>query len=246
MRQARRSWLIAFAVIAVWGGASATSHSPSSDGGSTITRPTSGGGTTQQSCRNGPGTYRVTTGAAGVTSTANGNCVFDATSVEGTCTNQYSDASGQKFTSVSVTRHASRGDLVDEISVIPPLNRSISTTTTISGSLKSVGTSTHTYDAQRRLLRTESSTTQAGRTTTTTTTYTAWDSAGRPTAGSNSAGNRLSFTYDNATRTQVSTTVGSGVSCSQVFDQNGNPATGTCTNGTKSTFTTMTTVQVCR
>ena len=220
-------WFIAFAVIAVLGAVSPTS-------------------TTQESCRNGPGTYRVTTAGGGVTSSTNGSCEFDPTNIEGTCTNQYTDSSGQKFTSVSVTRHASRGDVVDEVSVIPPLTRSISTTTTISGSVKSVGTSTHTYDAQRRLLRTDSTTTQSGRTTKSTTTYTAWDSAGRPTAGSNSAGTRLSFTYDNATRTQVSTTVGSGVSCSQVFDQNGNPTTGTCTNGAKSTFTTMTTVKVCR
>ena len=224
--------MIAFAVIAIWGGsASSTSSSQSSK---------------EESCRNGSGTYRVTTSGGGVTSTTNGNCVFDATRVEGTCTNEYTDSSGQKFTSVSVTRHATRGDAVDEVSVIPPLNRSISTTTTISGSVKSVGTSTHTYDERRRLVRTDSSTTQQGRITKATTTYTAWDSAGRPTAGSNSAGNRLAFTYDNAARTQVSITVGSGVSCSQVFDQNGNPTTGTCTNGAKSTFTTMTTVKVCR
>lgn len=91
-----------------------------------------------------------------------------------------------------------------------------------------------------------STTTQSGQTTTATTTYTAWDSAGRPTAGSSSTGSQLAFTYDNATRTQVSTTVGSGVSCSQVFDQNGNPTTGTCTNGATTTFTTSTTIQACR
>jgi len=180
-----------------------------------------------------------------VTSTTNGTCVFNATSVEGTCTNQYSDNFGQNFTSVSVTRHASRGDVVDEVAVIPPLNRSLSTTTTITGSINSVGTSTHTYDAQRRLVQTVSTTTQSGQATNATTTYTAWDSAGRPTAGS-TGGTQLSFSYDNATRTQVSTTIGSGVSCSQVFDSNGNPTTGTCTNGATTTFTTMTTVQVCR
>ena len=108
-----------------------------------------------------------------------------------------------------------------------------------------VGTSTHTYDAQRRLVQTVSTTTQGGQTTTANTTFTAWDSAGRPTA-STSGTSQSTFVYDNATRTQVSTAVGTGVSCTQVFDQNGNPTTGTCTNGATSTFTTMTTLQVCR
>jgi YD repeat-containing protein len=240
---------VVLVVIAACGGGSSPTSPTSSGGGSTTTTSTTGGGSsTQGSCRNGPGTYRITTAAgAGVTSTTNGTCVFNPTSVEGTCTNQYSDNFGQNFTSVSVTRHASRGDVVDEVSVIPPLNRSISTTTTITGTVNSVGTSVHTYDAQRRLVQTASTTQQqSGQTTTSTTTYTAWDSAGRPTAGSTSTGTQLSFTYDNASRTQVSTTVGSGVSCSQVFDQNGNPTTGTCTNGATTTMTMMTTVQVCR
>jgi hypothetical protein len=78
------------------------------------------------------------------------------------------------------------------------------------------------------------------------TTYTAWDSSDRPTAATvTSAGgtSQQSFTYDNATRTQTSTQ--SGVTCTQVFDQNGNPTLGTCP-GSTSTFTMLSTQQICR
>ena len=231
------------------GGSSPTA--PSGSGGGSASSGSSGsgsgsGGGQATACRTGPATYRIVTAGGGVTSTTNGTCTFNNNTVEGTCTNQYSDSTGQTFTSVSTTRHATRGDVVDEISVIPPLQRAISTTTTVTGgALNTTGTSTFTYDAQRRLTSIVATTTGSGQNVTSTTTYTAWDSAGRPTA-STSPSSSSTYSYDNATRTQVSTTVGSGVSCSQVFDVNGNPTVGTCTNGATSTLTMLSTLQVCR
>ncbi len=230
-------------------GSGGTTGGGTSGGTGTGGTGTGGGGTTSNSCRIGPATYRIVTTGGGFTSTINGTCTFNNNTVEGTCTNQYTDTTGQAFTSVSTTRHASRGDVVDEIAVIPPLQRSLGTTTTVTGGgLNSTGTSAHTYDAQRRLVSTVATSTAAGQTFTSTTTFTAWDSAGRPTAsvasGQGAASN--TFSYDNGTRTQVSTTVGSGVSCSQVFDANGIPTVGTCSNNTSSTFTTLSTLQVCR
>lgn len=233
----------------VCGGSSPTAPSGSSGGSaSTGSGTTTGGGTGSQStaCRTGPATYRIVTTGGGLTSTTNGTCTFNNNTVEGTCTNLYTDSAGQAFTTVSTTRHTTRGDVVDEVSVIPPLQRSVGTTTTVTGgALNSTGTSTHNYDAQRRLVSTVAATTTSGQNATSTTTFTAWDSAGRPTA-STSSGSSSTYTYDNATRTQVSTAVGTGVSCSQVFDTNGNPTVGTCSNGATSTLTMLTTLQVCR
>lgn len=42
------------------------------------------------------------------------------------------------------------------------------------------------------------------------------------------------------------TTAGTGITCSQQFDQNGNPTLGSCTNGSTNTFTVLTTLQICR
>jgi hypothetical protein len=134
--------------------------------------------------------------------------------------------------------------VVDEVAVIPPLTLSSSTTTTISGGTvpPSTGTATRTYDGQKRLL-TQVSVSQGQ---TSTTTYTAWDSAGRPTAATVVSGGQStsqSFTYDNATRTQTSSNA--GVTCTQTFDQNGNPAVGTCP-GSNAVTTVLTTQQICR
>jgi YD repeat-containing protein len=198
-------------------------------------------------CRTGIATYRIVTTGAGVQSTTEGSCTFNAETIEGTCTNNYTDTQGTRMTSVSVTRHATRGDVVDEVSVIPPLNRSLGTTTTTSGTRvsSSTCTSTHEYDAQKRLLSTRSTSQPGGQTTTIT--YTAWDSAGRPTSGTSTGGRQSlpqSFTYDNATRTQTNTNA--GVTCTQTFDVNGNPAVGRCANGATATTTVLTTQEICR
>ncbi len=224
-------------------GCGGSASSPSSSGGQS---GGGGGAPTSTSCRTGVATYRiVTTSPGNFTSTTNGSCTFNPTTVEGTCTNQYTDTLGSSFTSVSTTRNSSRGEVVDEVSVIPPLTLSSSTTTTVSGpSLPaSTGTSTRTFSG-RRLLTMTSVSQPSGQTSTTT--YTAWDSSDRPTAGSQVSAGQTSaaaFSYDSATRTQTMTQ--SGVTCTQTFDQNGNPAVGVC-GGSTATTTVLTTQQICR
>jgi hypothetical protein len=195
-------------------------------------------------CRTGIETYRIVTTSPAFTSTIEGSCTFDPSTVEGTCTNLYSDSTGQRFTSVSVTRHATRGDVVDEVSVNPPLNLALGTTTTVTGPrMNSTGTSTLTHEG-RRLTGITATSRPGGQTSRTT--YSAWDAAGRPTAGTVVAGRDAtaqSFRYDDAARTQTITA--SGQTCTQTFDENGNPALGRCGGGIATT-TVLTTQQVCR
>jgi len=197
------------------------------------------------SCRTGIATYRVVTASPAGTSTIDGNCTFDQATVEGTCTNLYSDPTGRRFTSVSVTRHASRADVVDEVSVNPPLNLALGTATTVSGAgLNTTSTSALSYDARRRL--TGITAVQQPGAQTSTTAYTAWDAAGRPTAATLTAGRQASsqvLSYNDAARTQSMTT--GGVTCTQTFDENGNPAVGRC-GGSTATTTVLTTQQICR
>jgi hypothetical protein len=86
--------------------------------------------------------------------------------------------------------------------VIPGLTMQTSTTTTSGGGCDS-GTETvnNVYDSQRRLV----SSTTGG----VVTTYTAWDSVGRPTAGSY-PGTTIANTYNDLTRTWVKTQTGGG------------------------------------
>jgi hypothetical protein len=198
------------------------------------------------SCRTGVATYRlVTTSPGGLSSTVDGSCTLDQATVEGTCTNLYSDTAGQRFRSVSVTRHASRADVVDEVSVNPPLNLALGTTTTVSGvGLNTTSTTVLTYDARRR--PTGMTAVQQPGAQTSTTVYTAWDAAGRATAATITAGRQGSaqtLSYNDATRTQSMTT--GGVTCTQSFDENGNPAVSRCA-GSTATTTVLTTQQICR
>jgi hypothetical protein len=181
-----------------------------------------------------------------VTATTDGTCTFNNSSVEGTCVNRYTDTTGQSFTSTSVTRHATRGDVVDEVQVIPPKNLALSTTTTIVGTTSSKLTATNMYDGQRRITGT-TATDPKGRTTNTT--YSAWDAAGRPTVGRSvvvgGATSNFTHAYDSRARTQTSTA--SGVVCTTTFDSNGINVSGTCAGGSSTTtFTTISTLQVCR
>ena len=195
-------------------------------------------------CRTGLASYRIVTKAT-ATSTVTGSCRFDAARVEGTCTNDYSDTTGRKFRSVSVTRHATIADVVDEVAVNPPLQRALGTTTTVTGAgADSISTSTLEYDAQKRLVSVVSESRPSGQRSTTT--YTAWDAAGRPTMASVvSAGpaTTQAISYDDARRTQSMTS--GGVMCTQTFDENGNPSAGSCGGATVST-TILTTQRICR
>ena len=195
-------------------------------------------------CRTGLATYRIVTVSPAGTSTVDGSCTFDHAAVEGTCTNLYSDTAGQRFRSVSVTRHASLADVVDEVSVNPPRNLALGTTTTVSGlGLNSTTTSVQTYDARRRPTGV-TAVQQPGATSTTV--YTSRDAAGRPTAATITTGRQggsQAFTYSDASRTQSLTS--GGTTCTQTFDENGNPAVSRCAES-MATTTVLTTQQICR
>lgn len=196
-------------------------------------------------CREGLATYRIVTKAGALTSTTEGRCTFDRAAVEGTCVNDYADSQGRKYRSISVTRHASVADVVDEVSVVPPRTRSLGTTTTVSGAgPATTSTSTHAYDGQGRLVSTTSEARPAGPRSIVT--YTAWDKAGRPTTGAQAAMGRVTpqaFSYDDATRTQTSGNA--GVACTQTFDRHGNPVMGVCGGATSAT-TVLSTQRLCR
>src|SRR5439155_4264442 len=102
-----------------------------------------------------------------------------------------------------VFNYSSIADFVDEMSVVP--GRALTTQTMSSSCAGAAATSTrtYTYDGQRRVTQVV----QDGQTTT----YTAWDSAGRPTAGVISGGPSLSDVFDDASRTDVSTSINKGV-----------------------------------
>jgi hypothetical protein len=138
--RSRQSLAVVAACVAVTfcGGSSPTSPSSSQSGSSSGAATGSTGGTggtggagASTSCRTAIATYRIVTTGPSFTSTVNGSCTFNPTSVESTCTNAYTDSTGGNFTSVSITKNSSRGDVVDEVSVIPPLTLSSSTTGTI-------------------------------------------------------------------------------------------------------------------
>jgi hypothetical protein len=105
-----------------------------------------------------------------------------------------------------------------------------------------VTTVTYTYDGQRRL---KSMTSIGG-----TTTYTAWDNAGRPTAGT-SNGITIANVYNDAARTLTQTqTSNGGQSVNvQTFDANGIQlkVVNTDSNGTSTTtYNNTSTAQVCK
>ena len=140
---------------------------------------------------------------------ASGTCAYSTETNELTCTDRYTEAPGGCGGTVlkTVTRFASVSDFVGEVSVVPPLVRSISTTTSASNLTcattpegSSTGTSTHTY-SQGRLVKSWSSVFRRpplGLPGPYTTTYTAWDASGRPITAYPPT---IIMSYDNGART---------------------------------------------
>lgn len=117
------------------------------------------------------------------------------------------------ITFTEVTSYASKADFIDEVRVIPPLKKALSDRTVAPTSSR---TTSYFYDAEGRLVRAESF---AGATTSV---YTAWDAAGRPTAGGGDTDQRTTV-YDDVARASTETLVGLNVIYIRVFDANGNP-----------------------
>jgi YD repeat-containing protein len=220
--------------------ASAAGCSGSSSSGSSNPTGPSGGGTTP-TCRTYPTATTVTTTALGVTMNALLTAAFNTSTNQATITVSFV---GGALCSTAVHSYRSTADFVDEVRVIPPTPLELSTTTTNSGSCGTgTGTATSTYDAQRRVVQV---TTPGG-----TTTYTAWDSSGRPTAGTLSTGGTISNVYNDAARTLTQTqTTSAGTSVgTQTYDANGAQlsivVTGQAGSST-TTFNNTSTATVCK
>jgi YD repeat-containing protein len=179
--------------------------------------------------------------------TTTGTCTFSAAALEVACTTRYSDTLGTSTTSSSIATYTSLEDMVEEVSVIPPLKRLVSVTGNTPG--QSRGTTSYRYDAQKRIVE--------ERGTATTTIYTAWDRAGRPLAATTTGGRGrptvLAMSYNDAARTMttVNTQAGVSTSCVQTYDTNGNQISYRCTSSaaggtTRGTTTITETGKICR
>jgi hypothetical protein len=174
-----------------------------------------------------------TEGQHGFWSEVTSTCRFDKPTGKSTCSSQYADSVGTKNTIVSITTFASVADVVEEVTVVPPLRLAASVETTASGPVQASATVvTYSYDGQRRLTKESvKAPTAAG---TYEITYTAWDAKGRPTAGSTvfakAPRTSTGMVHNDATRT-TTTTTGTGaikITCDMVYDANGNPAATSC------------------
>jgi YD repeat-containing protein len=230
------------AIACSGGGGSGSPNSPSGGGGST----------SAPSCRTFAGISHAvqTFTQTGVTVTTDTTCSHNTGTNDVTCNSTFVDSQGgPPGTLTQTSRFASRADIVDEVSVIPPLSRSLGTTTvtTVSG-FSLTTTATNSYDSQRRLTSTAIVTSPVPLSTTFT--YSAWDTSGRPTAGtvaiSPGPSGSVSITYNNADRT---VTRNDGLNtCTQRYDPNGNIQGETCTGTSPSTtnVTVQSTVQICK
>jgi hypothetical protein len=195
-------------------------------------------------CRTYATAADVTTTALGQTFNARLTAAFNTSNNTSTITTM--SATGAPCTT-SVSSYRSKDDFVDEVRVIPGVLMQTSTTTTNSGGCGSAtSTVNYSYDSQRRL--TSFTTSVFG--VSNTTTYTAWDSSGRPTAGS-FPGTTIQNVYDDAARTltQTQTTGGSSSRTVTTVDANGNQLSVVATSGSvtsTTTFTNTATAQVCK
>jgi len=179
-------------------------------------------------------------------------------------TTQSFDPATKRLTSGAggYTAYNSVADFVDETSVIPPVTKAAS-----GADSTGVSTTTYTYDGAGRL----TDETTSDPIITSAFTYTAWDGAGRPTAGSwimtikataGTCGNALTMTYNNASRQSVmnyaalagyTTCFSGGVTTGSSivdYDANGNTTKVVSTANTvvigTMTYTTNSTSTVCK
>lgn len=198
------------------------------------------------SCRTYPTAATVTTTLpSGASQTASLTGAFDSSVNRATVTTL--GPTGAVCTT-SVSTYRSTADFVDEVRVIPGVSLQTMTVTTNGPACGGVtSTVNYNYDASGRL--TSFVTMALG--VSSTTAYTAWDSAGRPTAGS-FPGTTIANSYDDATRTwiQRQTPASGGASTTTMtFDANGNQVSVVNTSGnftSTTTFNTTATNRVCK
>lgn len=217
---------------------------------SSPTAPGTGGSSGGQTCRNYAAAATQVNVGPQLASTVSMTCTYNASTFQLTCPFTYADSQGTTNTFVQVFSYSSTADFVDEVRVIPPLTRWTGTSITVSGV---TSTQTNLFDGQRRWIQNVATTPGAAPVTTT---YTAWDSAGRPTTGSLSTAAGLTtigISSNDAARTDTTTKSTSGfptfVSVT-TYDANGNLAQLVSTNGGSvvqtSTWTIASTVSVCK
>ena len=159
-------------------------------------------------------------------------CTYDKGANKITCTTQRNDKRA-KTTTVSVTAFGSMADWIDEITVVPPRRRSTRTDTTMTdgkGSRTSASL-VNSYDDHGRLIKEVADAPPGGDDFTAT--YTSWDEAGRPTAGTSEHRGwreKLTIAYDEEKRAKVTTAVSQGQrnTCKTTFDADGNPSSSSC------------------
>jgi hypothetical protein len=218
----------------------------------------------QGSCRTYDTSVTSVTAGGPVKATVESSGVFDPWSLRLVQNISVSSSQGAHFSYVQVTTWNSVEDFIAEVvrlkppatlatnpngpvlGIVPPLMRSVSTT----GNGTIVLSKTNSYDMNGRL------TGFAGRTAggTVTVRYTAWDTLGRPTAGtmqSPASSASITIAHDDTAMTETQTTTTRGISSviTNSYDQFGNlrssAATVTRGQGSATTYTSHGTAKVC-
>ena len=217
-------------------------------GGSSPAGPSGGGGSSSGSCRTfataGTETYTID----GVQGPEASQWVggFDSG------TRKYTFRGSRPSTPITTTvesTYLSVADFVDEIQVFPPKTLA-QRVTSINSDGTVIADYNYTYDSQRRLL--QDRVTSSGGGGGVTTTYTAWDSAGRYTAFTQTGAVNRTYqvSYDDSTRTQTFTPItGGGPINIWVYNAAGIRTSATIVEGGSRAVITLavtSTGQVCR
>jgi len=220
-------------------------------GGSGGGGPTSPGSGGSGGGSNGPACRTYFTNENVTTTTSGTNFVFKAIQSANFDTSTKKATTQVKFTNGSVcgtgvATYNSVADFVDEVRVIPPVFLAVGTTSAGGGACGggggAAGSLTYHYDSSRRLTGWTAS---PG----TTTTFTAWDSAGRPTTGTTGTGGTISYVYDDGARTSTSTSNPGNTVTTLTFDANGNMVKEVVLTGgvtVTTTFDVTSTATVCK
>ena len=193
--------------------------------------PPSGPGSSGGACRNYATAYSYVTTAPGVVATTTARCSFDASARTLTC--DFSQTSNLMTCSVDFRWRDTYNSVADFVEEPRVLGRFLLTsraqehtpTPTSCPGATVPGTTTYTYDNQRRLVQSVA-VNITGASSTTTYSYTEWDSQARPTAGTVSIGGGPSFpvvvTYNEGDRTVTISAGGSASISAITYDSDGN------------------------
>lgn len=253
MRKKIPAWLLsimALGMASVVGCGGSSPNGPATTPGASTSNPAvaTAGGAGQSCLTVATKQHSVQTFADGRVVTTDTSCAFqDPADV--LCSDVFVDSEGGPGTGTQTTHFDAKADIIAEGAVNPPPTLALETTTvlTVSGTSFTT-TATNSYDAHKRLAQT-TITNPPPLGGESTLTYSDWDSAGRPTAGTESLGSGpsgpISFTYDDAAHT-VKRNIPPNI-CTDTYDQNGIMTGEDCTGTTpsKTVVTTLATQQIC-